>query len=308
MGRHSEDRERRRTARGRHASSTFVPLQRCQKCRADGGGLEYPADDPEHSPVKDRVNVIAGDMFEAQGLGTIVTAATILILDSLNLRTTNALMARHSPYIKQIIIAENNQLRYDEIVRKVKQSEWVDRIMVILVPDVICYLMEETSLRVDFIWLDMMTNTIKIKDKFTEKLADVDLQLFAQTVKRLGLRCLAVTLAARSNAGCTVLKRTRTLAEHMYGSLLHKVCDWGYQSIPKKTPSTPKLTQPMQLIVFGRQYAACLVRIHEVKEVRTARGSYEVHVEHYGYPDMFYIRSGAIEDWCERVGEDEYVE
>jgi hypothetical protein len=285
-----------------------VPLREYQKCRADGGGLEYPADDPEHSPVKDRVNVNVDDMFAAQGLGTIVMAATILILDSLNLRTTNALMARHSPYIKQIIIAENSQLRYEEIASKVKQSEWRGRVIVVLVPDVIRFLMEDTSLRVDFMWLDMMTNTIKIKDKFTEKLADVDLQLFAQTIKRLGLRCLAITLAVRSNTGCTVLKRTEVLAEHMYGSLLHKVCDWGYQSIPKKTQSTPKLTQPMQLIVFGRHYVACLYRIHTVKEVRTAQGSHEVCIEHYGYPDRFFIRPGAIEDWCERVGEGEYVE
>jgi hypothetical protein len=187
-------------------------------------------------------------------------------------------------------------------VKQVNNESWGDRVEIVLCSDVILYLAEEIDLRVDFMWLDLMTESIRIKDEITEEFPILEPWLFARMVKKLELYCLAVTIAGRSNVGHSkadrsVCKRVQVLADGVCGSLPHKVCDWGYQSIPG-------VTQAMHLAVFGRAYEKCMFRIHKVKE--WAQDPNMALVKKYG-SSTYVCRPGTVKDWRKRIREGERI-
>jgi hypothetical protein len=226
-------------------------------------------------------------MFEAQGLGTAITNATVLVLDTGELRTTALLMDRHQHDLRRVIVVERDGAEVAAMELAIQRRGWAVEVEVVPAEDVIAWL-TTASVRIDFMWLDLMSNAIRIKAAGARRGAAIDPQQFAQLVRRLDLRGLAVTLSNRLQGRDSVSRRNSRLARSVAETLPHKLMDWGYRVSPG--------SQSMQLLMFGRRAVECTFRVLKVEATLDPN---RVRVYWWGYPDEPTLEPGPLTEWVE---------
>jgi len=237
------------------------------------GALPYPSRAARASPDKEDANRHVLDVFEAQGLGLERNSATVLILDTPDLRTVKMLLRRFSRNIRQIVVVEQ-KVGVANTIRSAVRRAGLDSIVSVVNDEVVHYVATYGGkARIQYLWLDCMTID-----------PDRHATLLPALIKA-GARALALTLSKRVPGGYA--KKAAAIVKRYYAALPYKVLDWGYQVSRKN--------QHMQVLALGMIETQCVFRTRSASPVPGSPG--KTRVERYGYPRTFTIVTGGPESW-----------